>query len=45
MEDHGDIKLNRPVELALEGFDLLLLIGRIPIVIQPDLTDSYVRTL
>ena len=45
MEDHGDIKLNRPVELALKGFDLLPLIGRIPIVIQPDLADSYMRTL
>ena len=45
MEDHGDVKLNRPVELALEGFDLLPLIGRIPIVIQPNLADSYVRAL
>ena len=45
MEDHGDVKLSSPVELALEGFDLLPLIGRIPIVIQSDLADSYVRTL
>ena len=45
MEDHGDVKLSSPVELALEGFDLLPLIGRIPIVVQPDLTDSYVRVL
>ena len=45
MEDHGDIKLSSPVELALEGFDLLPLIGRIPIVVQPDLADSHMRAL
>ena len=45
MEDHGDIKLSSPVELALKGFDLLPLIGRVPIVVQPDLADSYMRTL
>ena len=45
VEDHGDIKLSSPVELALEGFDLLPLIGRIPIVVQPDLADSHMRAL
>ena len=45
MQDHGDIKLSCPMELALKGFDLLSLIGRVPIVVQPDLADSYVRTL
>ena len=45
MQDHGDIELSCPVELALKGFDLLLLIGRVPIVVQPDLADSYMRML
>ena len=45
MEDHRDIKLSCPVELTLKGFNLLPLIGRIPIVVQSDLADSYVRAL
>ena len=45
MEDHRDIKLSCPVELTLKGFNLLPLICRIPIVVQPDLADSHMTTL
>ena len=41
MQYHGEPKLVCPAKLPLEGLELFASEGRIPIVVESDLTDSY----